>query len=58
MTFYEYLTAKKINATQFQQAEPSQYAEWQREFVQMHPASFTTQKKFLLNDIRKKYLIR
>jgi hypothetical protein len=24
----------------------------------MHPASFTTQKKFLLNDIRKKYLIR
>lgn len=58
MTLDEYLTLKKINPIQFQQAEPAQYAEWQRVFAQMHPESFTAQKKFLLNDIRRKYLIR
>ncbi|GAB4038576.1 hypothetical protein [Spirosoma jeollabukense] len=58
MTFEEYLTQKKINVDQFQQAQPDQYAEWQREFMQMHPESFTAQKKFLLNDTRRKYLVR
>lgn len=58
MTLDEYLTSKKINPALFRQAEPAQYEEWQREFVQMHPESFTAQKKFLLNDIRRKYLIR
>ena len=57
MTFEEYLTQKKINVDRFQQAEPIQYAEWLREFMQMHPESFTTQKKFLLNDTRRKYLV-
>lgn len=58
MTFEEYLRQKKINSEQFQQAEPDRFVEWQREFGQMHPESFTTQKKFLLNDTRRKYLVR
>ena len=58
MTFEEYLTQKKIDADQFQQAEPARYDEWQREFAQLHPESFTAQKKFLLNDTRRKYLVR
>ena len=58
MTFDDYLTQKKIDAERFQQAEPERFREWQREFVQMHPESFTVQKKFLLNDIRRKYLVR
>ena len=58
MTFETYLTQKKIDATQFWQAEPARYTEWQREFQEMHPESFTAQKKFLLNDTRRKYLVR
>ena len=58
MTFDEYLSQKKINAEQFQQNEPVRYAEWKHEFAQMHPESFTIQKKFLLNDTRRKYLAR
>lgn len=58
MEFEEYLVQKKIDASQFQQIDPEQYAEWKREFEQMSPASFTVQKKFLLNDIRRKYLVR
>lgn len=58
MEFEEYLTQKKIDVSQFQQAEPERYAEWKREFEQMSPASFTVQKKFLLNDIRRTYLAR
>ena len=56
MEFEEYLAQKKIDATQFQRIEPERYAEWEREFGQMNPASFTIQKKFLLNDTRRKYL--
>lgn len=58
MTFEEYLAQKKIDATQFQRFEPERYAEWERGFEQMNPASFTVQKKFLLNDTRRKYLAR
>lgn len=58
MEFEEYLSQKKIEARQFYQLEPEQYAAWKREFDQMSPASFTVQKKFLINDIRRKYLIR
>lgn len=58
MIFEEYLIRKNINADQFLQAEPDRYGEWKSEFAQMHPESFTAQKKFLLNDTRRKYLAR
>jgi len=58
LSFVDYLTRKKIDADLFQQAEPVRYAEWEREFIVMHPDSFTVQKKFLLNDTRRKYLVR
>ena len=58
MTFDEYLIQKNIDAGQFQQAEPERYAEWKHKFASMHPESFTAQKKFLLNDTRRKYLAR
>lgn len=58
MNFDEYLAQKKIDVAQFRTAEPDRYAGWKREFEQMHPDSFTVQKKFLLNDTRRKYLIR
>lgn len=55
MTFAEYLTQKKINAQAFQQAEPERFKEWEQLFGQVHPDSFTAQKKFLINPIRRKY---
>ncbi|MBD2701620.1 hypothetical protein IC229_13295 [Spirosoma sp. BT702] len=58
MSFEAYLIQKKIDAERFRQEEPDRYVEWQREFEQMHPESFTVQKKFLLNDTRRKYLVR
>ncbi len=58
MTFEEYLVQKNIDADRFQQTEPIRYAAWKHEFDQMHPESFTAQKKFLLNDTRRKYLTR
>jgi len=58
MEFEQYLEEKKIDANQFQQAEPERYAVWKREFGQMNQGRFAVQKKFLLNDTRRKYLVR
>ena len=58
MIFEEYLAQKKIDAERFRAAEPARYHEWKAEFAQLHPESFTVQKKFLLNDTRRKYLVR
>ncbi len=55
MTFEEYLTQKKINAQAFQQGEPERFEEWKQLFDQIHPDSFTAQKKFLINPLRRKY---
>lgn len=55
MTFPDYLTQKNIDAAAFERAEPTLYADWQRLFAQVHPESFTLQKKFFINDIRRKY---
>ncbi len=58
MTFNDYLISKKIDAVAFQQHDPSLFGEWQYLFGQMHPESFTAQKKFLINKIRRKYIIQ
>jgi hypothetical protein len=58
MSFTDYLTEKKIDAQQFQQAEPIVYGEWAAIFEQVHPDSFTVQKKFLINALRRRYLLR
>ncbi|WP_247234896.1 hypothetical protein [Telluribacter sp. SYSU D00476] len=57
MEFLEYLKQKKINAQAFAKAEPDRYQEWQELFGAMHPDSFTTQKKFLINEVRRRYLL-
>ena len=58
MTFEEYLVSKKINVVAFQNGEAARFVEWQQLFEQVHPDSFTAQKKFLLNDVRRRYLLR
>ncbi|GAA4437849.1 hypothetical protein GCM10023091_17610 [Ravibacter arvi] len=53
MTFEEYLSGKKIDAEKFRQKQPDRYQEWATLFAEIHPDSFTMQKKFLINDIRR-----
>jgi thymidylate synthase len=53
--FEEYLTDKKINANAFRENEAEIWAEWQQLFSEVHPNSFTQQKLFLINAVRRKY---
>ncbi|SNS97256.1 hypothetical protein SAMN05421640_1839 [Ekhidna lutea] len=55
MEFKEYLKSKKIDPEKFQQGESTQYAEFKKLFDQVHPESFTQQKLFLINKIRRAY---
>jgi len=55
MQFEEYLTAKKIDYAAFKKADQERFAEWEQIFTTMHPDSFTAQKKFLINEIRRRY---
>ncbi len=57
MTFDEYLISKKIDVHKFHVAEPVRFEEWKNLFAQMHPDSFTLHKKFLINPVRRKYLL-
>lgn len=41
----------------FKKAEPQLWAEWNNEFEQMHPDSFTMQKLNLINPVRRKYTL-
>ncbi len=54
-TFEHYLASKKISPELFKAAEPARYQEWEGIFREVHPESFTAQKKFLINPVRRKY---
>jgi hypothetical protein len=56
--FEAYLISKKIDSAEFLKAEPDLWNSWKIEFDQMHPASFTAQKLYLINPIRRKYLLK
>jgi hypothetical protein len=55
MTFEEYLLTKKIDPKKFSGAEQERFEEWRCLFEQMHPKSFTEQKLYLINKIRRRY---
>lgn len=57
MTFEEYLEKKKIDAKAFKEAERTLFEELKAIFEQVHPDSFTMQKLFLINKIRRAYLL-
>lgn len=58
MTFEEFLKGKKIDPRQFQTHEPDLWASWQDDFAKQHPASFTAQKLYLINPLRRKYHLK
>ena len=57
MDFEEYLIQKKISSGLFAKGDPIRFDEFQKLFDQMHPDSFTAQKLFLINEIRRKFPI-
>ena len=55
MTFEEYLIDKKIDSDLFKNGDPALWTEFKSQFATMHPKSFTAQKLYLINGIRRKY---
>lgn len=55
MNLRTYLITKKIDPDQMKKGDPERYQEFNRLFSQIHPDSFTSQKLFLLNKLRRKY---
>lgn len=58
MTFDEYLELKKIDGKTFQKRDSEQFSILENLFNQMHPNSFTAQKLFLINRIRRNYPVK
>jgi hypothetical protein len=56
--FEAYLISKKIDSGRFLKAEPEVWKTWKSEFDQMHPNSFTAQKLYLINPVRRKYQLK
>jgi hypothetical protein len=56
--FESYLISKKIDSGRFLKAEPEVWKTWKSEFDQMHPNSFTAQKLYLINPVRRKYPLK
>ncbi len=55
MNLRSYLIDKKIDPDQLKKGDNGIYNEFNRLFSQMHPNSFTEQKRFLINKLRRKY---
>lgn len=53
--FKTWLKQKKINPKAFASAEMERFMELKRLFDQVHPNSFTAQKLFLINKVRRSY---
>ncbi|TAH26582.1 MAG: hypothetical protein EAZ07_03755 [Cytophagales bacterium] len=58
MTWEEYCIQKKIDSSKFKSVLPSKWQELKNLFEQVHPASFTEQKKFIINDLRRRFLLK
>ncbi|MFY0601038.1 MAG: hypothetical protein JXR03_15285 [Cyclobacteriaceae bacterium] len=57
MNFIEYLKTKKIDPIKLKTGSPETFEEFESLFMQMHPSSFTAQKLFLINKLRRQYLL-
>jgi hypothetical protein len=55
ITFASYLKSKKIDLKSFYSSDKELFELWKVEFDQMHPNSFTQQKLFSINKVRRMY---
>lgn len=58
MGLEEYLKQKKIDSATFKKKFPDVFDTFNKHFEQMHPESFTAQKLFLINNIRRECSIK
>ena len=58
MVFEQYLEEKNIDAEKFLWDAPAHFQELKMIFNQVSPNSFTLQKKFLINKLRRKYQLK
>lgn len=56
--FEAYLKSKKIDAKAFRKHERQMWEAWKQLFAEVHPNSFTQQKLFLINPVRRKYPLK
>lgn len=56
--FEKYLIEKNINPQLFKEKEPTRFQEFEQLFAQIHPKSFTAQKLYLINKIRRMYQLK
>jgi hypothetical protein len=56
MNFGAYLKSKKIDPVKFSKDDPNLFQELRSLFEQVHPNSFTQQKLFLINKLRRAYI--
>jgi len=57
MTFEAYLKSKKIDPQKFESCDSISFQNLKNYFEQVSPNSFTQQKLFLINDLRRKYIL-
>lgn len=57
MTFSDYLQSKNIDEDNFASKDPQTFSAWKELFDHINPASFTEQKRFKINQIRRKFLL-
>lgn len=55
MTFEEYCVKKKIDPETFRKHDFLKWQELEQVFLQVSEESFTQQKKFLINDLRRRF---
>jgi len=58
MVFEQYLEQKNIDYERFLWENPELFQKFKVIFNQMSPESFTAQKKFLINPLRRKYQLK
>ncbi|WP_323757714.1 hypothetical protein [Roseivirga sp.] len=56
--FETYLKDKKIDSAAFQKGQPEQWSKFKALYDQMHPNSFTAQKLYLINPIRRAFPLK
>jgi hypothetical protein len=55
VNFDEYLQKKKIDSVAFHQTDPQRFEDWRQLFSEISEQSFSSQKLYLINGIRRKF---
>jgi len=54
-SFEDYLRTKRIDSAKLKKAKPQLWQEWEQQYEQLNPVSFTDQKLYLINPLRRAF---